>query len=657
MCLLFALALPPAVSFFAIEWSDEGVERFPGGVVLRDSAGQIVRVGLGPGDVDCRPWYRVDRDDWIVKAIVAAEDGEFWRHWGVRPASVVRAFWQNAVCRRRVSGASTLTMQTVRLIHPHRKNYIEKWIEAVKAVKLERRHDKDWILAQYLNRAPFGANFVGIEAAAQGYFGKPAKDLALDEAALLAGMVQAPSRFRPDRHCPRAVKRREYVLERMFKLGFINAEQRRLASAAVPKIARSPRPFAAPHYCDFFLQSFAESYGRPPRGDITMPLDPVRQAICERATAAAAVGGRQAAAVVCKTATGEVVALSVGGDYFGDRAGQFNAALAPRPAGSTLKPLLASIALRRRMVTLDTMLEDLPMAKAGYSPANFDGDYRHQVSLADALVMSLNLPFVRLLDRIGVDEFAAQLRALGFAHLGDVGQLGLGLAIGNAEITLVELARAYAAFAAGGTPEAYAVWSALSGPERSRAAVGHDADVKLPVYAWKTGTSAGYRDAWTVAWNPEYVVAVWCGYLGGNFGDSELTGARAAAPVVWRIIREMSPPGEGPAFAPPPGAAAMMRGNSAAKMFETADETEVLTIRRPAAGAVYVANSDTGCELVAELADANGVGEVWWFLDGQLLGRAAADSPISFAASPGEHRIAVAAAGGRSGTIAFSVSD
>lgn len=626
--------------------------------MLRDSAGQIVRVGLGDGDVDCRPWYRVDREDWIVKAVVAAEDGEFWRHWGVRPASIVRALFQNIVCRRRVSGASTLSMQTVRLIRPHRKSYLQKWIEAVKAVKMERCRDKEWILAQYLNRAPFGANFVGIEAASQGYFGKPAKDLALDEAALLAGMVQAPSRLRPDRHCERAMRRREYVLGRMAELGMINEEQRRQASASVPVIVRSPRPFSAPHYCDYFVQSCGAAAAGPLRGDITMPLDPVRQAICERAVADGAAGGRRTAAVVCKNATGKVVALAVSGDYFDERAGQFNPALAPRPAGSTLKPLLAAAALRRRMVTLASLLEDLPMARSGYSPANFDGDYRHEVSLADALVMSLNLPFVRLLDRVGVNEFAAQLRALGFAHLGgDAAQLGLGLAIGNAEITLVELARAYAEFAASGTPEAYAVWSALSGPERSRAAVGHDVDVQLPVYAWKTGTSAGYRDAWTVAWNPEYTVAVWCGHLAGNFGDSGVTGARAAAPVAWRIIREMTPPGESPVFEPPPGAAAMMRGNAAAKPFKPAAEKRELTIRRPAAGAVYVAAEASGCELVAELADANGVGEVWWFLDGQFLGRAAADAPLAFTAAPGEHRLAVACGGGgRTGAAAFTVA-
>ena len=186
-------------SWIFIGWSDEGADEYPGGVILRDSSGRILRVTLGPGDVDCRPFYVASPDDWIVMALVAAEDSSFWSHHGVRPMSVLRAAWQNVSCRRRISGASTITMQAVRLLKPHPKNLWWKWKEAIKAVKMERAKSKEWIISQYLNRAPFGSNFVGIEAASQGWFGKSTKDLGLGEAAMLAGMVQAPTRFRPDR--------------------------------------------------------------------------------------------------------------------------------------------------------------------------------------------------------------------------------------------------------------------------------------------------------------------------------------------------------------------------------------------------------------------------------------------------------------------------
>ena len=248
---LAAAAAFVALSFAFIAWTDEGAEDFAGGLILRDAAGEVMRVSLGEGDVDCRPYYVAAENDWIVKALVAVEDGEFWRHSGVRPLSVVRAAFQNLFHGRRISGASTITMQAVRLMKPHPKTLWWKWKEAVMAVKMERAKTKIWILSQYLNRAPYGSNFIGIEAAARGWFGKGAKDLGIGEAAMLAGMVQAPSRFRPDRGYDRAFRRRDHVLERMKKLDYITEEQRLAARSVRPVVCRSPRPFLHPDYCDY----------------------------------------------------------------------------------------------------------------------------------------------------------------------------------------------------------------------------------------------------------------------------------------------------------------------------------------------------------------------------------------------------------------------
>ena len=219
------LAAAMASAWFGVGWTDDGADDYAGGVVLRDADGEVLRVSLGKGDTDCRPYYVADSGDWIVKALVASEDGTFWEHCGVRPFSVLRATFQNLLNRRRVSGASTITMQAVRLIRPHPKTLWWKFKEALMALKMERAKDKLWILSQYLNRAPFGSNFVGIEAAANGWFGKGAKQLGLGEAAMLAGMVQAPSRFRPDRGLERAVRRRDYVLGRMKALGMVTDAQ------------------------------------------------------------------------------------------------------------------------------------------------------------------------------------------------------------------------------------------------------------------------------------------------------------------------------------------------------------------------------------------------------------------------------------------------
>ena len=512
--------------------------------MLRDSSGRILRVTLDEQGRDCRPTYAADPDDWIVKALVAAEDGEFWRHCGVRPGSVLRAAWQNLRGGRRVSGASTITMQAVRLIRPHPKTFLWKAREAVMAVKMERERDKLWIVSQYLNRAPFGANLVGIEAAAEGWFGHPAKSLGLGEAALLAGIVQAPSRFRPDRSLDRALARRDYVLARMLALGLADADQVAAAKAVRPRVVAERRPFLAPHYCDWALAAGVDGSA----------LDPEAQEICERAVASASRrGGYDVAAVVVRAADGEVEAMASSGDYFGGGAcAQVNTAVARRSAGSTLKPFLAELAMELGYAEPGDLMDDSPRDYSGWRPQNFDGRFRGEVTMRDALVMSLNIPFIDLLSRIGVDRFAGRLVELGFAGVkAPFEDYGLGLAVGDVEVSLLELARAYRRFAPedlatnpepritnhGPRTTSYAVYEMLSGPERSQPALGHVADALLPRFAWKTGTSSDWGDAWTILWDSRRVVAVWCGHAAGGYGDETVVGLTAAAPVAWSIAR------------------------------------------------------------------------------------------------------------------------
>jgi len=574
---LLAIVAMLTVSWFLIEWNDDGADAYAGGVVIRDSAGRIMRVSLGADDVDCRPFYRAAPEDWIVKALVAAEDGTFWEHRGVRPFSVLRAAFQNLTTGRRISGASTITMQAVRLIKPHPKTLWRKYVEAFQAMKMERQKDKLWILSQYLNRAPFGANFIGIEAAANGWFGKGAKELGLAEAACLAGMVQAPSRFRPDRAAEKAVKRREYVLERMLKLGYIDEEQRKAAAGVSPTVSRAPRPFDCPYYCDWVIRTLGETANSRCM-DLATPLDADIQRRCEKVVNdAAAKGGYSSAAVVMRVSDGAVLALACSGNYFGNANGQVNTAIARRPVGSTLKPFLTALAFDRGLSTPEERLADLPRVYKGYSPSNFDNQYRGLVTVRDSLVMSLNIPFVQLLQRVGVPEFATTLRAMGCFMPALDETYGLGLAVGDVDLSLMELVTAYATIARGGTylppkstlePKAttggaevrifsqgaaYLVSDILSGDERSLAALGHIADVETSRFAWKTGTSSAYRDAWTIAWNPEYVIGVWCGHKFGGFGDRSLVGAKASAPLCWKVARSLYPQNNGPWFVEPEG--------------------------------------------------------------------------------------------------------
>lgn len=537
MTALSALVIFLAGLWCAIDWPKEESKNFPGGIVLRDSTGRILRVALGRGDIDCRAFYEANENDWIVKALIAVEDGEFWEHKGIRPLSFLRAFAQNLLMRRRVSGGSTITMQTVRLIKPHRKSYYQKLLEAIRAVKMERERDKLWILSQYLNRAPFGSNLVGVESAAQGWFGKGAKELDLAEASMLAGMVQAPSRFRPDRGYEKALRRRDCVLKRMYEKGYITEEEWYQAAEVRPRLTRAPRPFLAPYYCDWFLT-------KAKKGDNVTALDPRLEESLERILNMAEEDENCTfAGMIVSVKDGAVLALDCSGDYFGAESGMVNAALAPRSAGSTLKPFLARQALKLGVITGDSMLDDNPIEDLDddYHPRNFDGFCRGKVSLKEALVSSLNLPFVRLCREIGPDKFGNYLRSLGFRHMKfDNDRYGLGMAIGNVEVTLEELAMAYRslAYASKFDSSAHLITEMLSGEERSLYAHLHQAQVKLPRFAWKTGTSSGGRDAWTVCWNSNYVVAVWAGKKRGG-GDDGLIGAQVAAPVAWKIIRSI----------------------------------------------------------------------------------------------------------------------
>ena len=715
---------------FALSWLliDPCLERagtYPGGTVLRDAAGTVLRVSLGPGDVDCRPYYVASTNDWIVKALVASEDRRFFSHWGVDVPSVLRACVQNVTALRRISGASTITMQATRLIAPHPRSLAWKYVEAFRAMKTELRHDKLWIVSQYLNRAPFGSNLVGVEAAANGWFGKRAKDLGIGEAALLAGMVQGPSRFRPDRNLARALRRREYVLGRMRADGMIDARQYEGARTTRPEIRRGPRPFEEPFFCDWAMRRVARAGLQG--GDFATTLDADVQARARRAVAAAGAKGLSAAAVVLRVATGEVLALACSDDYFSSDAGQVNVALSPRPAGSTLKPFLLAAAMDCGLVTPDERLADVPKAYRGYNPQNFDATHRGTVTAADALVLSLNLPFVHLLQRMGLSRFGTTLRSLGFQNMNAADDsFGLGMAIGNVHVSLLELVSAYACLARGGVrletcalrreveaqrtrPGArifseaacWLVSDILSGEERSAAALGHVADVKTSRFAWKTGTSAAFRDAWTVVWNPEYVVGVWCGHKEG-FGDTSVVGALAAAPYAWSLARALYPADNGPWYGPATGVivravcpksglpaspdcpdriegrALAGRSSTAlcpvhrrgadgevhevedafvAAFTGTAAKTRRLSVQKPEEGAEFrlvkgLANQRIVCRAVGNVAD----GRLWWFVDGRPVGETTGAQPFAWTPEPGEHSLTCATDEGVSASVRFRVS-
>ena len=719
-----ALAAALAAAVRWVPFPEDELARLPAAVVLADRSGEPLRVRLGAGGLDCRPGYEPVPAHWIAQAMVAAEDRRFWSHPGVDVLAIARAAGQNLFFGRRISGASTLSTQVIRMMHPRDRTAAAKLVEAFRALQLERRHGKREILAFYLDRAPFGGNVVGIEAAARRYFGKGAAQLSLAEAALLAGVPQSPSRGRPDRHPERAKRRQAYVLERMEACGFITARERAEAFAQPLDTRLGKYPFRAPHFCD--LVGVPARAGRDATVRTTLDADLQRLAegvLRRRLAGGPADGG---AVVVLEVKTGAVRALVGSPDYAERRAGQVNGAIAPRAAGSTLKPFAYALALDRGLVTPATRLADVPARFRDFDPRNFSLDFRGLVSVRDALVLSLNLPAIDIERRAGQERFHATLRALGLATISKpADHYGLGLVLGNAEVRLLDLANAYACLARGGgwapvrfvesaaPPATKPVFSSeacwlvsdmLSGEERAMDTTGHAADVRLPPMAWKTGTSAGLRDAWTVAWNPDYVIGVWVGNSDGSSAD-ELVGRKTATPIAWDLFRRLYPDNEGPWFARPagvvertvcaasgcapgphcghriadwsiaqvsrrepcpvhrngaeavwPAAVAALPDPRAAP--KPAAQAESVRIRTPARGSVFRHMPESGADAQRLALDAasDRAGEtLHWFVDDRPVGKSRAGEPLFWPLERGAHQIVCCTARGPSDRVEIAV--
>ena len=702
--------------------------RPPQSTLITDRNGEPLRVVLGE-DGSLSLWQPLDGfGEWLPNALIAAEDKRFRSHGGVDLLAISRAVRQNVTGLRRVSGASTISTQVIRLAQPRPRVFSTKFIETFLATQMERHHSKDEILEQYLNRAPFGGNFVGAEAAARRYFGKRARDLSLAEAALLAGLPQSPTRHRPDIHPESAEKRRAYVLLRMYTLGFIDEEQYKAALEAPLPDRLLPLPFRAPHFCESLLARWG---GNPPGGEIRTSLDLDLQSAVETALrdhVANLPDVHGGAAILLSTRTGEILAWAGSPDYSSsDHAGQFDSVLAWRSPGSALKPFAYALALDQGRISPATALPDLPRQYRDFAPENFDGSHRGAVSARDALIASLNAPALHLVDLCGTDNFLDLLRNLGInAHDNrSVRRNGLGAVIGNSEVRLCDLALAYArlgSIASAGpsspsgasgqastpvSPEAaWIVLDMLSGDERAAVETGTLLDsARTRRTAWKTGTSSGCRDAWTLAVTPTYTLGVWLGNPDGRPAPN-LIGIEAAAPLVFRILPLLPVPDGDPAWFPRPEGVVPHRVCAVSGLrpspncpvttetwaisnvtvqavcsihvpdadgdglpderwpadiqaFRTASRRQGSVASRPV---ILVPEPDAVLRAGPVMADsriafrARSASRLWWFLDGALLGETAVGEPLLWDPVPGQHRLRCCSADGGSAEVSFSFS-
>ncbi|MFN2166744.1 MAG: penicillin-binding protein 1C, partial [Anaerolineae bacterium] len=522
----------------------DALEHYPAATHLLDREGHPLRILPGPEALVCDPISLEATGDWAWKAIVAVEDKRFFRHPGLDPVAIGRAVLQNLAGGRVISGASTLSSQVIRMTEPRPRTLPAKIVEGWRALQMDGRLSKPEILEQYLNRAPMGGPLTGVASASRAYFGKAPRDLDLAEAALLMGLPQSPSRLRPTRHPERARERRHRVLARMRACGYITEDQFQAADEAPVVLRVCSLPFAAPHFCELARTRFAEAprcTEAPHR--VRTTLDPALQALAEQTLGRDAEDRRQrgvtgGAIVILEVATGAVRALAGSPDFFDvDAAGQVNGAIAPRSPGSALKPFAYALAMDRGLVTAVSVIDDEPIAYRDYRPENFDHRFNGPVTVREALAQSLNIPALRVAEAVGLAPLLNLLRDVGLTTLDrPADAYGLSLVLGTAEVTLLDLTAAYGALARGGSALPWRVWEAapaspprpvlspeaaylvtdiLEGETRLIPLRGHAADTRAPRVAWKTGTSSGQRDAWTVAYNPEYVVGVWIGNPSG----------------------------------------------------------------------------------------------------------------------------------------------
>ena len=483
-------------------------------------------------------------DPLYFKILMAHEDRRFYNHTGVDWLAMVRALWQLAANGRLVSGGSTLTMQTAKLLDPAPRTLVNKLKEMQRAITLERRYSKAQILALYAGITPYGGNVEGIEMGARTWFGKPPGRLTPAEAALLVALPQSPERLRPDRHPQQARRARNRILHVAHAAGVLSAEEVNAAMLSPIPRHKHPPPKIAPHLA---WRVKAEGI----RVQTTLELE--LQRTLERISRNILLHQRSNLAIlVANGQSGEILGYVGSQNYYSThRSGAFDYARAVRSPGSTLKPFIYGLAETRHLAHPSTLLSDLPTAFGGYRPENLDHQFHGEVTIANALRRSLNVPAVKVLNKITPARFTAALEQNGIQL--ENGE-GLAIALGGAGLPFEKLVELYTALAGDGKvqPLRLRMDDLMRQPSRllSASATQHlnwilasagapksrmGSTQRARQIAFKTGTGPGGSDALAVGTDGRHVVGVWTGTIRGE----PLAGNRGleqAAPILYQVF-------------------------------------------------------------------------------------------------------------------------
>lgn len=512
-------------------------------------------------------------DPGYLKLLLAYEDRRFHSHRGVDPLALGRAAFQLVTRGHIVSGGSTITMQLARLMEPRRERSVSaKLRQMVRAIEIERQLSKEQILDLYLALAPFGGNLEGVRAASIAYFGKEPKRLSLAESALLVALPQSPETRRLDRYPDVARTARDRVLERMVEEHLVSEDDAVQAKAvAVPRL-RKPMPILAPHSSDAAMAAMKDT------PVIRLTLDASLQKTLEalaRDRAIAQGPNISVAMIAVDNESGDVLARVGSSDYFDERrAGQVDMTRAVRSPGSTLKPFIYGLAFEDGFVHPESLIDDRPIRFGTYAPENFDMTFQGTVPVRKALQLSLNVPAIALLDRVGASRLSSRLKqAGGNLVLPKDEAPGLAMGLGGVGVTLQDLAQLYVGLARLGTTKSLReIMTAKDERDPMRlmdqAAAWQVGNVLIGTpppengvhnrIAFKTGTSYGYRDAWSVGFDGRITIGVWVGRPDGA-PVAGLVGRTAAAPILFDAFART---GKIPLALPKPPKGALLASNA-----------------------------------------------------------------------------------------------
>jgi len=533
--------------------------------IIKDRKGETLRIFLNQNDQWCFPAESNKKAPERLKtAVIQYEDAYFYWHLGVNPVSVARAAYQNIKNRRIVSGASTLTMQLARLMQPKKRSFKNKIQEMFLAIKLDLHYSKDQIIELYLNHAPYGGNISGYRAASLRYFRKNPDELSWAQAASLAVLPNAPGIVSPSANNKQLKTKRNTLLKKLLAKSIIDTATYNLAIDEPVPSNVYPFKILAPHLTQKIHSQNSRS------NIVNTTIDKKVQShleyLCRNHSSYLKKQGiKNCSALITETNTGQIIGYVGSASFFDYKnQGQVDGVTAARSSGSVLKPFLYALAIDEGIIIPQTLMKDVPSYFDAFSPQNADKKYNGIVRASEALVRSLNIPAVRLLNTYGVYRFYSFLKSAGLTTLfRSADDYGLPLIIGGAEVTMLDMSKLYQGLGNNGvfitpyylqsdslnqknsTPQlispaaCYLTLDALKDLKRPGAEYYWQQYQNQKPIAWKTGTSYGQKDGWAIGVTPQYTIAVWAGNFDGE-GNPNLSGAGSAGPLLFDIINYLT---------------------------------------------------------------------------------------------------------------------